>query len=46
MLIRAFDYAGGHSLRLAEAFVAKLEYNRTRADHKRENRLKLGGKAI
>ena len=46
VLIRAFDYAGGHGLRLAEAFEAKLEYNRTRADHKRENRAKPGGKAI
>jgi len=43
-LIRIFDYAGGHRLRVGEAMIAKLEYNKTRADHKIENRQKAGGK--
>lgn len=43
-LIRIFDYAGAANLRLGEAFVAKLAYNAQRADHKRENRAKPGGK--
>lgn len=43
-LIRVFDYIGGHKLRTAEAFVDKLEYNSNRADHKPENRKKVGGK--
>ena len=29
-IIRILDYAGGYHLRLAEAVVAKMEYNRTR----------------
>lgn len=45
-LIRIFDYAGAANLRLGEAFVAKLAYNAQRADHKRENRAKVGGKAF
>jgi len=43
-LIRILDTAGGLNLRLSEAFVAKMEYNRQRADHKPENRVKEGGK--
>lgn len=43
-VIRIFDTAGGLGLPLAEAIVAKMEYNRNRADHKPENRLKDGGK--
>tara|TARA_R110000868_G_scaffold216610_1_gene466736 strand:+ start:228 stop:548 length:321 start_codon:yes stop_codon:yes gene_type:complete len=45
-LIRIFDYAGAANLRLGEAFVAKLAYNAQRADHKRENRAKVGGKSF
>lgn len=45
-LIRIFDYAGAAELRLGEAFIAKLAYNAQRADHKRENRAKPGGKAF
>lgn len=30
LLVRLLDYSGGHGLRLGEAFVAKLNYNRTR----------------
>ena len=43
-LIRIFDYAMGHNLDGAGALVEKLQYNRDRADHKRENRAKEGGK--
>ena len=43
-LIRVFDIAGGFKLRVAEAMAAKMQYNRERADHKPENRLKAGGK--
>ena len=43
-LIRIFDYAGGHNLKLANAFVDKLDYNDNRVDHKIENRKKDGGK--
>lgn len=45
-LTRIMDLAGGtqkiHSI--ARAFVEKNEYNRTRADHQIENRIKPGGK--
>mgnify|MGYP003405253947 CR=1 FL=1 len=44
-MIRIADMAGGMGYDLAGALVEKLEYNRTRADHKIENRLKDGGKA-
>lgn len=43
-LIRILDICGGLGLDLGGAFVEKLAYNRTRADHKPENRLKKGGK--
>ena len=33
-----------HSTQKAAALVEKMAYNTTRADHKRENRLKEGGK--
>ena len=45
-LIRIFDYAGSKNLNLAGAFYDKLRYNQIRADHKLENRLKEGGKAV
>lgn len=44
-MIRIADLAGGMGYDLAGALVEKLEYNRTRADHKIENRQKDGGKA-
>lgn len=44
LLIRVFDYAGSRDLAIVDAFFAKLEYNLNRADHKRENREKEGGK--
>lgn len=43
-LIRIFDYAAGHGLDVAGAFVEKLAYNAVRADHKPENRAKDDGK--
>lgn len=43
-LIRIFDYACGHGLDLEGAYQEKMAYNRTRADHKPENRMKPGGK--
>lgn len=43
-LIRIFDLAGFYGYDLGGAVIDKLEYNRTREDHKIENRLKDGGK--
>lgn len=43
-MIRILDTAGGMKLRLAEAFAAKMEYNRTRPDHRPENRRMADGK--
>jgi len=45
-LIRIFDMAGGLNLDVAGALIEKLEYNRTREDHKREARAAAGGKAF
>lgn len=45
-VIRIFDMAGGLDLDLGGAIADKLLYNRDRADHKVENRLKDGGKKI
>lgn len=44
-IIRICDLAGAKNYKVAEALVAKLEYNANRADHKPENRIKEGGKA-
>jgi len=43
-VIRIVDYCAGYDLDLAGSIVEKLEYNATREDHKRENRLKADGK--
>lgn len=43
-LIRIFDMCGCFGYNLGEAFVRKLIYNRDRADHKMENRMKKDGK--
>jgi hypothetical protein len=43
-LIRIFDIGGGLDLDLGGAFVEKMDYNATRADHKREQRLAVNGK--
>lgn len=43
-VIRILDLCGHEGLDLAGAIVEKLYYNDQRSDHKRENRLKEGGK--
>ena len=45
-LIRIFDYAGAFNYDLQGAFEEKMEFNRTREDHKPENRAKEGVKAF
>lgn len=45
-LIRICDLAGAAGMDLGGAVAEKLAYNATRADHKRENRAKEGGKKI
>jgi len=44
LVIRACDYAGRWGYDLGGAIVEKLEYNKSRLDHKPENREKVGGK--
>jgi NTP pyrophosphatase (non-canonical NTP hydrolase) len=44
--IRILDYCGGFGYDLAGAMQDKLEFNRTREDHKIENRRKKGGKKV
>lgn len=44
LVIRACDYAGRWKLDLGGAIVEKLNYNKSRSDHKVENRIKQGGK--
>lgn len=44
VIIRVFDFAGGHGLDIAGAVADKLAYNAQRADHKLENRRKDDGK--
>ena len=43
-LIRILDYAGAFGYDVEGAMAEKLEYNKQRLDHKRENRAKEGGK--
>lgn len=43
-VIRIFDLAGSQDMDLGGAIVEKLEYNKTRADHKMEARNSNGGK--
>ena len=43
-MIRLLDLCGGLNIDIAGAIQEKLEYNKTRADHKIENRLKSDGK--
>ncbi|MBD1229353.1 hypothetical protein [Xenorhabdus griffiniae] len=45
-VIRILDYAAAFGYDIEGAIAEKLEYNRHRADHKRENRTKTGGKAF
>lgn len=44
-MIRILDIGAGLGLDVGGALAEKLEYNRNRADHKRESRLEKGGKA-
>lgn len=44
-VIRIADLAGAHNFPLGEIIARKMEYNASRADHKRENRKQPGGKA-
>lgn len=44
-IIRILDTSGALDLDIAGALVEKLEYNKSREDHKPENRIKEGGKA-
>ena len=43
-IIRIFDLAESKGFNMGETIYEKLEYNRSRADHKIKNRLKEGGK--
>lgn len=43
-MIRIFDLLGSRRVNVGEIFEAKRAYNRNRADHKIENRMKSGGK--
>lgn len=43
-VIRICDLAGAEGYDLGGAIIEKLQYNQQRADHKRENRVKDGGK--
>lgn len=43
-VIRIMDYCGRFNYDIGGAMVEKMEYNRTREDHKLENRLKPNGK--
>ena len=45
-IIRILDTAGAEGLDVAGALREKFQYNQTRADHKRENRMKENGKKI
>ena len=45
-VIRIFDLAGWLELDIGMAMLEKLAYNKSRADHKPENREKHGGKLI
>tara|TARA_B110000003_G_scaffold258729_1_gene278140 strand:- start:170 stop:538 length:369 start_codon:yes stop_codon:yes gene_type:complete len=43
-VIRIFDLAESKGFNLGQTIYEKLEYNKSRADHKIKNRLKEGGK--
>lgn len=46
IIIRLLDLAGARGWNLDEAVQEKREYNKQRADHKKENRSTMGGKAF
>ena len=43
-IIRIFDLSESKGFNIGETIYEKLEYNKSRADHKMENRMKKGGK--
>ena len=43
-IIRIFDLAESKNFNLGQTIYEKLEYNKSRADHKIKNRIKEGGK--
>ena len=43
-IIRIMDYCGKWEYDIGGAIKEKLEYNKTREDHKRQTRMKIGGK--
>ena len=45
-IIRIMDLAGALKLDVAGAIIDKLQYNKSREDHKPENRTKAGGKSL
>ena len=45
-IIRIFDLGGALRLDIVGAIIEKLEFNKTRPDHKPENRAKEGGKSF
>lgn len=45
-VIRILDLAGAMRINLGSVIAEKARFNATRADHKPENRLKAGGKAV
>lgn len=46
LFVHLLAYSVHRCLRLDTAYIAKLKYNETRADHKLENRAKVDGKAF
>ncbi len=44
VFIRLLDLSAGMNLNIGGAILEKLEFNVNRADHKKENRMKKGGK--
>lgn len=45
-VIRILDYAAAFGYDVEAAMLEKIDYNRTRSDHQKENRSKPGGKAF
>ncbi len=46
VVIRVMDYCHRVNVDLADVIIRKMRYNKTREDHKPENRRKAGGKTI
>lgn len=45
-MIRIFDLCGSKGFDIGRTILEKVAYNQVRADHKLENRMKPGGKAV